>query len=338
MAENMRDLKRRMKSIESTEHITNAMRLVSSAKYRRAKSMYDKKSEQLQDVSATIEDILAEDEEFSEAHTPAVSGGGRSGSMAGADRMDRASEGGKGKTLAIILASDRGLCGGFNTSLIKEGVSVLENIPKQQVEVFCIGSRGKDFFEHAGYKVVGEYIGAPEKMTFGEIRQITEQMIQGYADGSIERILLVYTKYINSLKQEPVVRQLLPAESRAAKNAETAGASSPAVLGETASTAPGATESVLSAASGLGVTEIEYLPSKEEVIRYMVPKYFQLTLFQAVMESAVCEHAARRTAMENATDNARDILGNLSLTYNRVRQAAITNELIEIVSGAELQE
>lgn len=328
MAENMRDLKRRMKSIESTEHITNAMRLVSSAKYRRAKSMYDKKSEQLQDVSATIEDILAEDEEFSEAHTPAVSGRNRS------DRMDQASDGSKGKTLAIILASDRGLCGGFNASLIKEGVSALENIPKQQVEVFCIGSRGKDFFEHSGYKVAGEYIGAPEKMSFGEIRQITEPMIQGYADGSIERILLVYTKYINSLKQEPVVRQLLPAESRAVKNGETAGGSSPAMLGVTATTASASG----SAASGLGVTEIEYLPSKEEVIRYMVPKYFQLTLFQAVMESAVCEHAARRTAMENATDNARDILGNLSLTYNRVRQAAITNELIEIVSGAELQE
>ena len=188
MAENMRDLKRRMKSIESTEHITNAMRLVSSAKYRRAKSMYDKKSEQLQDVSATIEDILAEDEEFSEAHTPAASGGNRS------DRMDQASDGSKGKTLAIILASDRGLCGGFNASLIKEGVSALENIPKQQVEVFCIGSRGKDFFEHSGYKVAGEYSGAPEKMSFGEIRQITEPMIEGYADGSIERILLVYTK------------------------------------------------------------------------------------------------------------------------------------------------
>ncbi len=321
MAENMRDLKRRMKSIESTEHITNAMRLVSSAKYRRAKSMYDKKSEQLQDVSATIEDILAEDEEFSEAHAPAASGGNCS------DRMDQATDGSKGKTLAIILASDRGLCGGFNTSLIKEGVSALENIPKQQVEVFCIGSRGKDFFEHSGYKVVGEYIGAPEKMSFGEIRQITEPMIEGYADGSIERILLVYTKYINSLKQEPVVRQLLPAESR-----ETQKQQNPAVAEASGS------GNLESAASGLGVTEIEYLPSKAEVIRYMVPKYFQLTLFQAVMESAVCEHAARRTAMENATDNARDILGNLSLTYNRVRQAAITNELIEIVSGAELQE
>ena len=335
MAENMRDLKRRMKSIESTEHITNAMRLVSSAKYRRAKSMYDKKSEQLQDVSATIEDILAEDEEFSEAHTPAASGGNCADSASGtAGRPGEADPAGKGKTLAIILASDRGLCGGFNTSLIKEGVSALENIPKQQVEVFCIGSRGRDFFEHSGYKVAGEYIGAPEKMSFGEIRQITEPMIEGYADGSIERILLVYTKYINSLKQEPVVRQLLPAESRAVKNGETAGGSSPAMLGVTATTASASG----SAASGLGVTEIEYLPSKEEVIRYMVPKYFQLTLFQAVMESAVCEHAARRTAMENATDNARDILGNLSLTYNRVRQAAITNELIEIVSGAELQE
>ena len=335
MAENMRDLKRRMKSIESTEHITNAMRLVSSAKYRRAKSMYDKKSEQLQDVSATIEDILAEDKRFRKhihlRHRAETVQTAHQAQRADPGKLDPA---GKGKTLAIILASDRGLCGGFNTSLIKEGVSALENIPKQQVEVFCIGSRGKDFFEHSGYKVAGEYIGAPEKMSFGEIRQITEPMIEGYADGSIERILLVYTKYINSLKQEPVVRQLLPAESRAVENGETAGGSSPAMLGVTATTASASG----SAASGLGVTEIEYLPSKEEVIRYMVPKYFQLTLFQAVMESAVCEHAARRTAMENATDNARDILGNLSLTYNRVRQAAITNELIEIVSGAELQE
>ena len=130
MAENMRDLKRRMKSIESTEHITNAMRLVSSAKYRRAKSMYDKKSEQLQDVSATIEDILAEDEEFSEAHTPAASGRNCADSASGtAGRPGEADPAGKGKTLAIILASDRGLCGGFNTSLIKEGVSALENIP-----------------------------------------------------------------------------------------------------------------------------------------------------------------------------------------------------------------
>ena len=115
---------------------------------------------------------------------------------------------------------------------------------------------------------------------------------------------MVYTKYINSLKQEPVVKKLMPLDPE-----EFAG-------------------------SG---RELEFSQDPKEVLEYMVPKYFELTLFEAAMESAACEHAARRSAMENATDNANEILAKLSLTYNRVRQAAITNELIEIVSGAESQ-
>ena len=292
----MQELKRRMKSIESTEHITNAMRLVSAAKFRRAKALYDRKSQQLQEVSDTIEGILAEG--------------------AGVNREGRGAEAAAGpeRVLAIVISSNRGLCGGFNSSLIKTAGQALEPYEKEQVRVFCIGSRGGDFFAHADYAIAGSFDGAPEKIVFPEIEAIAAPILADYRDHKLDKVLLITTEYINSLRQEPVVKQLLPAEPAACAEAE-------------AETTAGATSPV----------EIEYAPSREAVAAYMLPKYFELTLFKAVIESAVCEHAARRTAMENATDNAREILNSLSLTYNRVRQAAITGELIEIVSGAETQ-
>ena len=292
MAETMRDLKRRMKSIESTEHITNAMRLVSAAKFRRAKALYDRKSQQLQEVSDTIEGILAEG--------------------AGVNREGRGAEAAAGpeRVLAIVISSSRGLCGGFNSSLIKTARQALEPYEKEKVRVFCIGSRGGDFFAHADYAIAGSFDGAPEKIAFSEIEAISTPILADYQSHKLDKVLLITTAYINSLRQEPVVKQLLPIE--------------PAKTGE----AEGKTAMQ---------TEVEYAPSKEAVAAYMLPKYFELTLFKAVIESAVCEHAARRTAMENATDNAREILSSLSLSYNRMRQAEITDELIEIVSGAETQ-
>ena len=258
MAETMRDLKRRMKSIESTEHITNAMRLVSAAKFRRAKALYDSKSQQLQEVSDTIEGILAEG--------------------AGVNREGRGAEAAAG--------------------------------PERVLAIVIFGSRGGDFFAHADYAIAGSFDGAPEKIAFSEIEAISTPILADYQSHKLDKVLLITTAYINSLRQEPVVKQLLPIE--------------PAKTGE----AEGKTALQ---------TEVEYAPSKEAVAAYMLPKYFELTLFKAVIESAVCEHAARRTAMENATDNAREILSKLSLSYNRMRQAEITDELIEIVSGAETQ-
>lgn len=297
MAETMRDLKRRMKSIESTEHITNAMRLVSAAKFRRAKGLYDRKSQQLREVSATIEGILAEE------------------NISGREKTGDAEVGAApARVLAIVISSDKGLCGGFNSSLIKTAKAALEDYEKENVKVFCIGSRGRDFFEHADYEIAGSFDGAPEKIVFPEIEAIAAPILADYRDHKLDKVLLITTEYINSLRQEPMVKQLLPAEPAACAEAE-------------AETTAGVTSPV----------EIEYAPSREAVAAYMLPKYFELALFKAVIESAVCEHAARRTAMENATDNAREILNSLSLTYNRVRQAAITGELIEIVSGAETQ-
>lgn len=302
MAENMQELKRRMKSIESTEHITNAMRLVSASKYKKAKNIFDKTNEQLSEVSATIEKIIAgASAGMAEAAESAESGiflGKAGTSPAGKDSEK------DGKTILIAVTSNRGLCGGFNANINRQAIACAEGIPKEKLEVFAVGSKGRDFFEHNGYTILGEYLESPEKVTFADTKKIAKPILEKCRSGEAAQVLLVYTQYVNSLKQEPVVKKLMPLDTEGFSGAN---------------------------------EEIEFFPQPKEVLEYMIPKYFELTLFKAIIESAACEHAARRTAMESATDNANEILAKLSLTYNRVRQAAITNEIIEIVSGAESQ-
>lgn len=291
MAENMQELKRRMKSIESTEHITNAMRLVSASKYKKAKNVFDKTSLQLAEVSATIERVIASaSAELAEAE----------------DEKSAEANGGtaEGKTILIAVTGSKGLCGGFNANITKAAVACAEDVPKEKLEIFAIGSKGRDFFEHNGYTIMGEYLESPEKVTFADTKEIARPIIEKVKSGEAVRVLMVYTQYINSLRQEPVVKKLMPLDMEDFSDVK---------------------------------AELEFSPKPEEVLEYMIPKYFELTLFKAIIESAACEHAARRSAMESATDNANEILAKLSLTYNRVRQAAITNEIIEIVSGAESQ-
>lgn len=288
MSENMQELKRRMKSIESTEHITNAMRLVSASKYKKAKNVFDRTSAQIQEVSHTMGEIVS----------------AAQNALQEKEEEKKVCDDKDASSILILITSGRGLCGGFNANLTKKALSCVAEIPKDQLEIYAIGSKGREFFEHNGYKIIGECEEPAEKITFAAASEIARPLIEKYRNGEAAQILLVYTKYINSLKQEPVVKKLMPLDPE-----EFAG-------------------------SG---RELEFSQDPKEVLEYMVPKYFELTLFEAAMESAACEHAARRSAMENATDNANEILAKLSLTYNRVRQAAITNELIEIVSGAESQ-
>lgn len=288
MSENMQELKRRMKSIESTEHITNAMRLVSASKYKKAKNVFDRTSAQIQEVSHTMGEIVS----------------AAQNALQEKEEEKKVCDDKDASTILILITSGRGLCGGFNANLTKKALSCVAEIPKDKLEIYAIGSKGREFFEHNGYKIIGECEESAERITFAAASEIARPLIEKYRNGEAAQVLLVYTKYINSLKQEPVVKKLMPLDPE-----EFAG-------------------------SG---RELEFPQDPKEVLEYMIPKYFELTLFEAAMESAACEHAARRSAMENATDNANEILAKLSLTYNRVRQAAITNELIEIVSGAESQ-
>lgn len=298
MAQNMQEIKRRMKSIQSTEHITNAMRLVSASKYKKAKNIFDKTNRELATATEAIEQAIAK---ALESLAEGTEDGGADGDIP----FLGSSKG--GKTILIAVTSGKGLCGGFNANINRAATALLEElgIESKDLEIYAIGNKGLDFFSHNGYEIMGTYLESAEKFTFADASQVAKPIIEQCVSGQASRVLLIYTRYINSLRQEPTVKQLIPIDTEAL---------------------PKATN-----------TELEFVPGARNVLEYMIPKYFEMVLFKSVIESAACEHAARRTAMDSATDSANDMLDKLSLTYNRVRQSAITNEIIEIVSGAQSQ-
>lgn len=287
MAESMQDIKRRIKSITSTEHITNAMKLVSAGKLRKARAIFEKTNENSHYITHAIEDLFTNSDEIP-------------------DKYLEGSNENEGMCM-VVITSNKGLCGGFNSNVIKEAESTL-NLASGRKALITIGSRGKEYFEKRGYEIYADYTLPPEEITFLEAKDLCAPIIDMYEKGEIGRVVLVSTSFVSSMEQQVSNVTLLPFA------AET----NPEV--------------------GVGSGKfIEYEPSVEEVFNYLVPKYVEMMLYAAVVESATCEHAARRTAMENATDNAREMLDDLSLFYNRARQAAITDEIIEIVAGSEAQ-
>lgn len=287
-ANNMRDIKRRIRSVTSTEHITNAMKLVSASKLRRARNTFEKTREYFHYVTESIEEIFNNSEEVSERY------------LEGNREVK--------KTCYIVISSCRGLCGGFNSNIIKEAESEINDEldhHKEKPSIVAIGTRGRDYFAKKGFTIDGEYSLPPESISFLETREISKPIIDMYDEGEIDRVVLIYTSFVNTLDQRPRVVTLLPFEI-------TNDPDVPKLA-----------------------KQVEYEPSMEEVFNYLVPKYVEIMIYGAIVESATCEHAARRVAMEAATDNARDVMGDLTLYFNRARQAAITNEISEIVGGAE---
>ena len=283
---NMSDIKRRIKSINSTEHITNAMKLVSAAKLRKAKNTFDRTNQYSRYIIESITDILNDTTDIPQKY------------LEGNSDTE--------KTCYIIITSGRGLCGSFNTNVIKEAELRMEADPCEVILV-PIGLKGKEYFEKRGMEIYTSFLEPTEDIPFSEARRISRLVIDLYERGVVDKIMLVYTSFINNLEQKAVCEQLLPFVPYEDEDAHPVD------------------------------KEVEYGPSMDAVFNYLIPKYIEMLVYGAIVESATCEHAARRIAMENATDNARDILGKLSLTYNRARQAAITNEIIEVVSGSEAQ-
>ncbi len=283
-ASNMRDIKRRIRSINSMEHITKAMKLVSAAKLRKAKANFEKTKGYLHYVTDSIREICRD---VDEAPAEYLQGG----------REIK-------KTCYVVITSCRGLCGSYNSNVIKATQKRIQEASSDPV-IVAIGSKGRDFFAKRNYEISQEYLLPPEDVTFPIAQSLIKPILAMYDAGEVDEIVLVYTAFKNSLEYEVNTVQLLPFDLKDAEEAE---------------------------ASRL---QVEYGPSMDEVFNYMIPKYVELTVYGAVVEAASCEHAARRMAMEAATDNANEMLSELSLTFNRARQAAITNEISEIVGGAE---
>jgi F-type H+-transporting ATPase subunit gamma len=284
MASNMRDIKRRIRSVNSMEHITNAMKLVSAAKLRKAKNTFEKTREYFHYVTESIEEIFNNTSEVPSHY------------LKGSREIKT--------TCYIIMTSSRGLCGSFNSNVIKQAAKEIAEDPERPV-IVAIGGKGKEYFEKRGYEIFEEYMLPPESISFIETHDISKPIIELYDAGKIDEVVMIHTSFISSMEQRVVSATLLPFEVHMDPDLPKL------------------------------EKQVDYEPSVEEVFNYLVPKYVEIMIYGAIVESATCEHAARRMAMENATDNAREMMGELTLFYNRTRQAAITREISEIVGGAE---
>jgi len=281
---NMRDIKRRIRSVNSMEHITKAMKLVSAAKLRKAKNTFEKTREYFHYVTESIEEIFNNTKEVPSQY------------LKGNREIKT--------TCYIILTSSRGLCGSFNSNVIKEAAKEIAADPEKPV-IVAIGGKGKEYFQKRGYEIFEEYMLPPESIAFVETHDISKPIIELYDSGKIDEVVMIYTTFVSAMEQKVRTVTLLPFEIHRDLDFPKLD------------------------------KQVDYEPSVEDVFNYLVPKYVEIMVYGAIVESATCEHAARRIAMENATDNARDMIGELTLFYNRTRQAAITNEISEIVGGAE---
>lgn len=280
----MQDIKRRIKSVTSIEHITNAMKLVSSSKLRRAKTTFENTREYFHFVTESIEEMFNNNSEIPEKY------------LEGNREIKT--------TCYVIVTSNKGLCGSFNSNVIKQAELEINEDPEEPV-IVAIGGRGKDYFAKRGYEICSEYMLPPENISFMATHDISKPIIDLYDEGKVDEVILIYTSFVNSMEQKVKSVQLLPFEIE----------HDPEILPLE--------------------RPVEYEPSAEEVFNYLVPKYVEISIYGAIVESATCEHAARRMAMENATDNANDMIEELTLFFNRARQSAITSEITEIVSGAD---
>jgi F-type H+-transporting ATPase subunit gamma len=280
---NLKEIRNRISSIGSTMQITSAMKMVSAAKLKKAQDAItamrpysSKLTELLQNLSATLDSDAG-----------------------GAYSTQREVS----KALIIVVTSNRGLCGAFNSSVIKETINTIENnYQGVEVDLLTLGKKGNDILSKE-YNVIDNRNDVFDNITFENVAGVAQQAMDMYVDGKYDKIEIVYNRFKNAATQIIQVEQFLPIKP---------------VEGDTN-------------------TNQDYIfePSKEEIVLELIPKSLKTQLFKAVRDSFAAEHGARMTAMHKATDNAKELRDELLLTYNKARQAAITNEILEIVGGAE---
>ena len=208
------------------------------------------------------------------------------------------------KSLYIVITADRGLCGGYNINAMKKAIGEMTN--KENSLVITIGRKAKGFFNKHEFEIVKSFEGISEAPQFGDAQEIARTAMQLYKHEDVDEIKLVYSRLISTISQEPTVLKLLPIEAEAKVENDDE-----------------------------DFEFINYQPSAEEVLSYVIPKYIDSTIFGGLIESAAAEQAARRVAMESASDNAEDMIDKLTLSFNQARQSAITQEISEICGGAE---
>jgi len=278
------DIKRRIRSVHSTKKITKAMEMVAAAKLRKMQQRVVAArpfAEKLQEVMGRL---VAHMEDFQH---PLL------------DVRERK------KVAYVLFTGDRGLCGGYNSNIIRLAESSL-NQEEADSSLILVGRKGREYFRRRNYPITETFSDIGDEPGFIQAREIIARILNYYQDGTFDEVRLVYTKFRTAISQEPSDIKLLPLES------------------------PQAAEEVEA-----GVSDYIYEPSAEGVLKELLPKYVENYFYHALLESKTSEHGARMTAMGSASQNAEEMIDKLTMMYNRARQAAITTEISEIVGGAE---
>ena len=300
----LRAIRTRIKSVRNTQKITKAMKMVAAAKLRRAQEAVVR----ARPYAQLLDEVLSSLSKSSPA------GEGEKKHPLLAVRPQKRVE-------VVLLTSDRGLCGGFNANVIRRGQRFLvEEGPKHEhLQFSTVGRRGAAVAKKRGIATRRDYSGFFGRLRFGNAKEIADDLIAAWQGGELDAVYLLYNEFKSAIAQKISLVQLLP-------------------IVPAGSAADGDLEQVKPDANGkFPFIQPPHLfePSREQVLEQLLPKHLAMQLWRALLESEASEHGARMTAMDAATKNAKDMIGKLTLQYNRARQAAITKELMEIVSGAE---
>ena len=280
---NLLDLRRRLRSVKSTQQVTKAMKMVSAAKLRRAQDRILSARPFAIRMLEVLNSLATRADP--KAHP-----------------LLRVRE--PRRVEVIVITADKGLAGAFSANILKEAVSFLEKTRAEELELQVIGRKARDFFRRRSYTIRAEHVGIFRELTYDDAKQGARPIMDRYMEGSLDAVYLIYNQFKNVLQQDVVVEWLLPLEKLH---------------------------------FDLPEEQFDYIyePAAKEILKDLLPIHVEYQLWRALLESAAAEHAARMTAMESATKNAGELIDHLTLTMNRARQAAITNEILEVVSGVE---
>ena len=280
---NLKEIRARISSVGSTMQITSAMKMVSAAKLKRAQDSIT----QLRPYSNKLTELL---NNLSSSLDPTFGG-------------DLTSDRGEKNVLIIAITSNRGLCGAFNTNIIKKVKNISENkYSKSKISLLSIGKKGSEFFARNNYNLISSHDYLYDELSFENSSKIAESIINSFLNKKFDKVVLVYNQFKNAATQNIVSEQFLPIKPQQSTN-----------------------------------TSKNYIfePNQDEIVSELIPKSLKSQFFKGILDSYASEHGARMTAMHKATDNAGELKRELTLTYNKARQAAITGEILEIVGGAE---
>jgi F-type H+-transporting ATPase subunit gamma len=292
------DLRRRIRSVKNTQQITKAMKMVAASKLRRAQERIMNARPYAVQMQRVLGSVAARVD-------PSIH-----------PLLTSREIGAESRTLLIIVTADKGLCGGFNTNVIKAGGAFLA-ASAHPCTLGLVGRKGREFFVRRGFEVLFEQVGIFQKLQYDNAQAIAKTAIDAFLSGQVDRVMLVFNEFKSVMTQRVVVDQLLPIAK-----------------GDVAGTGSDIAPMV---AGGDPRAQIDYLyePAPQEIFNQLLPRYVEVQVYRALLESNAAFFAAQMTAMDTATKNSAEMIGNLTLYMNKVRQAAITREIIEVVSGAE---